>query len=155
MRKEELHDGNIANGQAWAINLRRPQFQDARVREAIGLAFNFEWSNATLFYGLYERVKSFWDNSELAATGLPDAAELALLEPLRAELPGTVFTEPAALPRSAASGSATAATCAAPPRCWTRPAGPSPRAAATGCAATTRGIRCGCRSSTIPRPSTG
>ncbi|HHY01448.1 MAG TPA: ABC transporter substrate-binding protein [Paracoccus sp.] len=98
VKKEELHDGNIANGQAWAINLRRPQFQDPRVRQAIGLVFNFEWSNATLFYGLYERVKSFWDNSDLAATGLPDQDELALLDPLRPDLPETVFAEPAVLP---------------------------------------------------------
>lgn len=104
VKKEELHDGNIANGQAWAINLRRPQFQDVRVREAIGLAFNFEWSNATLFYGLYERVKSFWDNSELAATGLPDAGELALLEPLRADLPPSVFTDDAVLPPVSGDG---------------------------------------------------
>lgn len=98
VKKEELHDGNIPSGQAWAINLRRPQFQDPRVREAIGLAFNFEWSNETLFYGLYERVKGFWDNSPLHATGKPSAAELEILEPLRADLPEAVFSEDAFLP---------------------------------------------------------
>ncbi|WP_134725762.1 extracellular solute-binding protein [Paracoccus luteus] len=96
--KAELPDGNIANGQAWAINMRRPQFQDIRVRQAIGLMFNFEWANSTLFYGLYERVGSFWDNSELAATGTPGAEELALLEPLAADLPPGVLTDPAVEP---------------------------------------------------------
>lgn len=98
VRKEELADGNVANGQAWAINLRRPQFQDVRVREALGLLFNFEWANQTLFYGLYERVKGFWDNSPLSASGLPSPGELALLEPLRADLPEAVFTADAVVP---------------------------------------------------------
>lgn len=98
VKKEEIEDGQIASGQAWAINLRRPQFQDPRVRQAIGMVFNFEWSNATLFYGLYERVTSFWDNSPLKAEGLPSPAELALLEPLRADLPPEVFTEEAVVP---------------------------------------------------------
>ena len=96
--KQELANGNVANGQGWAINLRRPQFQDVRVREALGLMFNFEWANATLFYGLYDRVDSFWSNSDLAATGMPGPEELEILEPLRADLPETVFTEPAVLP---------------------------------------------------------
>lgn len=98
VQKAELPDGNVANGQAWAINLRRPQFQDIRVREALGLVFNFEWANATLFYGQYARVKGFWDNSPLAATGKPSADELALLEPLKADLPDSVFTEEAFVP---------------------------------------------------------
>ncbi len=96
--KEELPDGNIASGQAWVLNLRRPDWQDIRVREAIGLMFNFEWSNASLFYGLYDRVESFWDNSELEAEGPPTEAELALLEPLAADLPEGVLTEDAVSP---------------------------------------------------------
>lgn len=95
--REELPDGNIASGQGWAINLRRPQFQDLRVREALGLVFNFEWANATLFHGLYNRVQGFWDNSPLAASGKPSDGELALLSPLRADLPEAVFTEDAAI----------------------------------------------------------
>ena len=95
--REELPDGNIASGQGWAINLRRPQFQDLRVREALGLVFNFEWANATLFHGLYDRVQGFWDNSPLAASGKPSDGELALLAPLRADLPEAVFTEDAAI----------------------------------------------------------
>ena len=86
-KRDTLHNGNVASGQAWAINLRRPDFQDIRVREAIGLMFNFEWANDALFYGLYDRITSFWENSELAATGTPSPEERAILEPLAADLP--------------------------------------------------------------------
>ena len=82
MIRAELPDGTIATGQSYAINLRHPQFEDPRVREAIGLMFNFEWSNATLFYGTYTRINSFWENSELAATGTPTPEEVAVLQPL-------------------------------------------------------------------------
>ena len=95
--REVLPDGGIASGQAFVINLRHPQFQDPRVREAIGLMFNFEWSNKTLFYDLYARIHSFWENSYLAATGMPGEGELKLLEPLRGQIPESVFTEPAAM----------------------------------------------------------
>lgn len=95
VRQETLPDGTVASGQAWVLNLRRPQFQDIRVREAIGLMFNFEWSNASLFYGLYERVDSFWENSALEASGPPTEAERALLEPHAAELPEGILTEDA------------------------------------------------------------
>ncbi|OYX44558.1 MAG: ABC transporter substrate-binding protein [Rhodobacterales bacterium 32-67-9] len=93
VKKAELHDGDIASGQAFVMNLRREKFQDPRVREAIGLMFNFEWSNASLFYGLYARINSFWENSEMAATGLPSDAEKALLEPLKDLLPAGVLDE--------------------------------------------------------------
>jgi microcin C transport system substrate-binding protein len=92
--KAELPNGNIANNQAFVFNLRRDKFQDPRVREAIGLMFNFEWSNATLFYNLYARINSFWENSTLAATGLPSPEELALLEPLKDKLPPGVLDQP-------------------------------------------------------------
>ena len=94
---QELTDGTIATGQSFVMNLRRPQLQDPRVREAIGLMFNFEWSNEQLFYGLYDRINSFWENSDLAATGLPSEAELALLEPLAEMLPEGVLTEEAVM----------------------------------------------------------
>lgn len=81
----ELEDGTLATGQSFAMNLRQPQFEDIRVREAISLMFNFEWSNETLFFGLYERINSFWENSELAAVGVPGPEEIAILEPLVAE----------------------------------------------------------------------
>lgn len=95
--KETLPDGRVATGQAWVFNLRREKFQDIRVREAISLMFNFEWSNETLFYGFNTRLNSFWDNSDLAATGTPSEAELALLEPLAADLPEGILTEEAVM----------------------------------------------------------
>ena len=101
VRKEEIHHGNIANGQSFIFNMRRDKFKDVRVREAIGLMFNFEWSNQTLFYGLYARINSFWENSELAATGLPSPEELAILEPYRDKLPpGVLDQEPVMAPVS-------------------------------------------------------
>lgn len=95
VKREEIANGNIATGQSFVFNLRRPQLQDIRVREAVGLMFNFEWSNATLFYGLYARITSFWENSDLKATGLPGPEELALLTPLADKLlPGVLDGEP-------------------------------------------------------------
>ncbi len=97
--KRALPDGTIATGQSFVFNLRRPQFQDIRVRQAIGLMFNFEWSNETLFYGLYARINSFWENSELAATGVPSAEEVAILQPLVDEglLDPSILTEEAVM----------------------------------------------------------
>lgn len=90
--KKEVRN-EMPNGmQGFAFNLRRPIFQDARVRKAITEAFDFEWSNKTLFYGLYARTASYWSNSELAARGLPQGEELALLEPFRKDLPPELFT---------------------------------------------------------------
>jgi microcin C transport system substrate-binding protein len=93
--KAELPDGNIGSAQAWVFNLRREPWQDDGVREAVRLMFNFEWSNETLFYDLYERVNSFWENSDLEATGTPSGGELAILEPIVAErlLPETILTD--------------------------------------------------------------
>ena len=62
------------------------------------MMFNFEWSNESLFYGLYNRTDSFWEGSPMQAEGLPDGEELALLEEFRDQLPATVFTEPAFVP---------------------------------------------------------
>ncbi|MEO6298890.1 MAG: extracellular solute-binding protein, partial [Paracoccaceae bacterium] len=97
--KAELPSGNKAPGQAFLFNLRRDKFKDPRVREAIGLMFNFEWSNQTLFYGLYTRINSIWDNSYLAATGVPTPEEVAVLKPLvDAGLePASILTDPAIL----------------------------------------------------------
>ncbi|MDP0929607.1 extracellular solute-binding protein [Paracoccus onubensis] len=91
--KEEIPNGDLADADAWVFNLRREKFQDPRVREAIGLAFNFEWSNSALFYDLNERVTSLWENSDLKASGTPSEAELALLEPLADSLPEGVLTD--------------------------------------------------------------
>lgn len=99
--KEEIPDGDLADADAWVFNLRREKFQDPRVREAIGLAFNFEWSNSALFYDLNNRVTSLWENSELKASGPPSEAELALLEPLADKLPeGLLTDEPVSPPVS-------------------------------------------------------
>ncbi|WP_127562883.1 extracellular solute-binding protein [Nioella ostreopsis] len=92
--REEIPDGTISSGQSFVMNLRRPQFQDVRVREAISLMFNFEWTNQTLFYGLYTPNVSFWENTELSATGMPSDGELALLEPLADMLRPEVLSEP-------------------------------------------------------------
>lgn len=101
--KAELPNGNKATNQAWVFNMRRDKFHDPRVREAIGLMFNFEWSNNTLFYGIYDRVDSFWDNSYLESEGAPSEAEKALLQPLVDEglLDASILTdEPFSLPPS-------------------------------------------------------
>ena len=100
VKVETLPDGNIGSGQGFVFNLRRERWQDPRVRDAVRMLFNFEWANETLFYGLYERSYSFWGGSDLAAEGVPEGAERAVLEPLVAEglLPGTILTEPAVLP---------------------------------------------------------
>ena len=92
VKKETFSRQMPAGMQGFAFNLRRPLFQDARVRQALGYAFDFEWSNRNLFYNQYTRTRSYFDNSELAARGLPSPEELALLEPLRKELPPEVFT---------------------------------------------------------------
>lgn len=101
--RTELPNGNIATGQTFVMNLRRPQLQDPRVREAIGLMFNFEWSNETLFYGIYARNHSLWENSDLAADGPPSAEERAILEPLADLLPpGVLDGPPVMAPESSA-----------------------------------------------------
>ncbi|WP_136246743.1 extracellular solute-binding protein [Halomonas borealis] len=86
-------DGQPAGMQAYVMNLRRAKFQDVRVREALNLAFDFEWLNQQLFYGAYERTQSYFESSEMAAQGLPDDDELALLAPYRDALPARVFDE--------------------------------------------------------------
>lgn len=94
IRREAFRHRNNAGMQAFVFNLRRPLFQDPRVRRAIMLALDFEWSNRNLFYNQYTRCNSYFSNSELAATGLPQGDELALLAPYRAQLPPAVFTVP-------------------------------------------------------------
>lgn len=86
-----LADGRPAGTQGYFINTRREKFADPRVREAIGMAFDFEWSNETLFYGLYYRTDSFFENAPFEAAGEPTEGELALLEPFRDQLPESVF----------------------------------------------------------------
>jgi len=90
--------------QAFVLNTRRTRFQDPRVRQAITLAFDFEWTNQNLFYGQYKRTDSFFANSELAATGAPSGEELAILECLRKRLPRTVFWPPVKPPETDGTG---------------------------------------------------
>jgi microcin C transport system substrate-binding protein len=90
--------------QAFVFNLRRPQFQDRVLRQAMAYAFDFEWSNKHLFYGQYARTKSFFSNSELAAREMPSKEELALLEPWRGKIPEEVFTQVYEPPATDGSG---------------------------------------------------
>ena len=89
--KKLLPSGDMAPGQSFIINLRKDKFKDIRVRKAIGLMFNFEWSNKTLFYDLYARINSFWENSDMAATGKPSKDELIILNSLKNTLPSGII----------------------------------------------------------------
>ncbi len=90
--------------QGYAMNTRREVFKDARVRAAMAQLFDFQWENKNLFYGAYTRTMSYFSNSDLASSGLPDEAELKLLEPLRDQIPPAVFTTPFTLPVTDGSG---------------------------------------------------
>jgi microcin C transport system substrate-binding protein len=92
IKKEQIPDGLPSGMQGFGYNLRRPIFQDPRVREALAYAFDFEWSNKNLFYGAYQRTRSYFDNSELAATGVPQGQELQILDKFRGQIPDAVFT---------------------------------------------------------------
>lgn len=89
--KRAFENRNPGDFQGYVFNLRKPKFQDVRVREAIGLALDFEWMNRQLFYGIYKRVNGYFPNSEFHAEGLPKPDELALLEPLRDKLRPEIF----------------------------------------------------------------
>jgi microcin C transport system substrate-binding protein len=90
--KEEFPINDSGRMQAFAINTRREQFRDPRVRRAFNYAFDFEEMNKQLFYGQYKRINSYFEGTELACSGLPQGQELALLEPLRDKVPPDVFT---------------------------------------------------------------
>jgi microcin C transport system substrate-binding protein len=90
--REKLPVVQVTRMQAFVLNTRRPQFQDPRIRRAFNLAFNFEWANKNLFYDEYQRVNSYFDNSELKATGLPQGRELEILNEVRDQVPPEVFT---------------------------------------------------------------
>ncbi len=102
--REEIPNGNPTGMQGFVFNLRKPLFQDVRVREALALVFDFEWTNKQLFNGAYTRTDSFFENSDMAASGLPSPAELKILEPLRAQIPERVFDTPFNNPVTDASG---------------------------------------------------
>lgn len=104
VKKLMLPNENPSGMQGFIFNLRRPLFQDARVREALGYAYDFEWANKTMFYGAYTRTKSYFDNSELAARGTPSKEELDILAPFRKQLPPAVFGPVQEPPRTDGSG---------------------------------------------------
>lgn len=94
IQKKLLPHKNNQGMQAFIFNIRRPLFQDRKVRRALGLAFDFERTNKTLFFDQYTQSQSYFSNSNLAATGLPKGLELKYLEPFRDQLPEEVFTKP-------------------------------------------------------------
>jgi microcin C transport system substrate-binding protein len=98
--KAELPFKNAGDFQGFLINTRREKFKDPRVREALTLAFDFEWMNRRLMYNSYIRSRSYFNNSDFEAKGLPGPEELAVLEPLRKQLPAKVFTEEVPQPPS-------------------------------------------------------
>jgi microcin C transport system substrate-binding protein len=104
VKRDEIRHQLPTGMQAFVMNLRRPLFQDARVREALAQVFDYEWLNANIFNGAYARTTSFFSNSELASSGLPTGRELAILEPFRAQLPEAVFTTEHRLPTTDGSG---------------------------------------------------
>ena len=90
--------------QAFVMNLRREKFQDIRIRQAISLAFDFDWTNQKIFYNQYTRSDSFFSNSELASSGIPQGDELAVLEPYRDQLPPALYEQPFEVPGTDGSG---------------------------------------------------
>jgi microcin C transport system substrate-binding protein len=92
IKKEQIPNQLPSGMQGFGFNLRRPIFQDPRVREALAYAFDFQWSNKNLFYGAYQRTRSYFDNSDLAATGVPQGKEFEILENFRGQIPDAVFT---------------------------------------------------------------
>jgi microcin C transport system substrate-binding protein len=104
IKKEVIPYYTPSGMQCFVFNLRKPMFQDIRVRQALNYAFDFEWSNKNLFFGQYKRTKSYFDNSELASSGLPSPEELKILEPLRGKIPEEVFTKEFSLPTTDGTG---------------------------------------------------
>lgn len=102
--KEEIENTRPAGMQGFIFNVRRPVFADPKVREALAYAFDFEWSNKQFAYGSYTRTDSYFENSELASSGLPSGAELEILERFRGKIPEEVFTKTYAPPKTDGSG---------------------------------------------------
>jgi microcin C transport system substrate-binding protein len=104
IQKQEIKNELPAGMQAFIFNTRRPIFQDRRVREALNYVFDFEWSNKNFAYGAYKRTGSYFENSELAAHGLPSADEVKLLEPFKDQVPEELFTQEFKLPVTTGNG---------------------------------------------------
>ncbi len=105
VKKESLRNGAPTGSQGWYFNTRREQFKDPRVREALGLCFDFEWTNKNVMFSFYKRVVSYFQNSAMEAVGPPGPDELKILEPLRGKVPDSVFGDPYVPPVSDGSGS--------------------------------------------------
>jgi microcin C transport system substrate-binding protein len=104
LKKEEIRHYSPTGMQAFVYNTRRELFQERKVRQALAYAFDFEWTNRNLFFGQYTRTHSYFSNSDLAATGLPEGQELALLERYRGRIPDEVFTQTYRAPETDGSG---------------------------------------------------
>jgi microcin C transport system substrate-binding protein len=104
VKRATLPDESPLGTQGWFLNIRCDKFKGVRIRQAIGLAFDFEWTNANIMYGVYSRTTSFFQNSPMAAQGGPAPEEVALLEPFRADLDPAVFGEVYVPPVSDGSG---------------------------------------------------
>jgi microcin C transport system substrate-binding protein len=105
VKKELLHNGAPTGSQGWYFNTRREPFKDPRIREALGLAFDFEWTNRNVMFSSYKRVVSYFQNSAMEAVRSPGPDELEILEPLRGKVDDSVFGDPYAPPVSDGSGS--------------------------------------------------
>src|SRR6185369_13333816 len=104
VKRDVMPDDTPSGAQGWCINTRRAKFQDPKLREALGCAFDFEWTNKSIMYGSYQRTHSVFQNSDMMANGKPAAEELALLEPFRGKVPDEVFGQPFVPPVSDGSG---------------------------------------------------
>lgn len=105
VKKEKIQDGKPTGTRGWWFNTRRPAFKDPRVREAIGMLFDFEWTNKNIMFSSYKRMQSYVQNQAGMAVGKPPADELAILEAYRGKVPNEVFGEPFSPPVSDGSGS--------------------------------------------------
>ena len=104
LQKAHLATEAPQTAQGFVFNLQRPQFQDRRVRQALAMLWDFEWSNRQMMRNLYVRQQSYFSNTDLAAWELPGAGELAILEPLRGKIPDEAFTQVFEAPKTDGSG---------------------------------------------------
>lgn len=104
VKRDTIPDQTPSGTQGWFLNTRRDQFADRRVRDALGLLFDFEWTNTNIMFGSYVRTASYFENSDMKAAGPPSAEELKLLEPFRGKVPDEVFGEPFVPPKTDGSG---------------------------------------------------
>jgi microcin C transport system substrate-binding protein len=104
IKRETIPDDTPSGAQGWFFNTRRPALRDRRIREALGLLFDFEWTNANIMFNSYKRTQSFFENSDMKAEGAPSPDELQLLEPLRSKLDPIVFGPAVTVPNGDGSG---------------------------------------------------